>query len=118
MLSCTTAWRKGILTDPETCHVAYVNTPMRFGWRPADYMEAGDVPRLLRPAFRLLMHHFRNWDLSASRRTDYLIANSQNVARRIRKFCMACMDGDYPTGDVTPAVLEAIEDERLAAGAK
>jgi amidophosphoribosyltransferase len=35
-----------------------------------------------------------------------------------RRFCMACMDGNYPTGDVTPAVLEAIEKERLDAGSK
>jgi amidophosphoribosyltransferase len=33
-----------------------------------------------------------------------------------RQFCMACMDGHYPTGDVTAAVLAEIEDERLAAG--
>ena len=30
------------------------------------------------------------------------------------KFCMACMDGDYPTGDVTPQVLRSIEAERAA----
>jgi amidophosphoribosyltransferase len=35
-----------------------------------------------------------------------------------RQFCMACMDGKYPTGDVTNDVLEEIENERLAAGAK
>ena len=32
---------------------------------------------------------------------------------RIRRFCMACMDGDYPTGDVTPEVLRTIESERF-----
>ena len=35
-----------------------------------------------------------------------------------RQFCMACMDGRYPTGDVTPEVLAEIENERLAAGPK
>ena len=30
-------------------------------------------------------------------------------------FCDACFTGHYPTGDVTPAVLDAIEAERLAA---
>jgi len=33
-----------------------------------------------------------------------------------RQFCMACMDGNYPTGDVTPAVLDEIENERLVNG--
>ena len=32
-------------------------------------------------------------------------------------FCKACMDGHYPTGDVTAEVLQRIEDERLAAAA-
>jgi amidophosphoribosyltransferase len=33
-----------------------------------------------------------------------------------RRFCMACMDGSYPTGDVTPEVLAEIENERVEAG--
>ncbi len=33
-----------------------------------------------------------------------------------RQFCMACMDGRYPTGDVDDEVLSRIEAERLAAG--
>jgi amidophosphoribosyltransferase len=32
--------------------------------------------------------------------------------KSLRAFCMACMDGNYPTGDVTPAVLKHIEAER------
>ncbi len=32
--------------------------------------------------------------------------------KRIRDFCMACMDGNYPTGDVTSEVLRTIESER------
>jgi amidophosphoribosyltransferase len=32
--------------------------------------------------------------------------------KRIRDFCMACMDGNYPTGDVTRTVLSTIEAER------
>ncbi|MEQ8763557.1 MAG: amidophosphoribosyltransferase [Planctomycetota bacterium] len=33
----------------------------------------------------------------------------------IERFCMACFDGEYPTEDVTPEMLAAIETERLAA---
>jgi amidophosphoribosyltransferase len=33
---------------------------------------------------------------------------------KLTTFCAACFDGVYPTGDVTPEVLEAIEAERKA----
>jgi amidophosphoribosyltransferase len=33
----------------------------------------------------------------------------------IQQFCTACFDGDYPTGDITSDVLEAIETERIQA---
>jgi len=38
--------------------------------------------------------------------------------RAIRHFCKACMDGRYPTGDVTEATLAEIESERLKAQAE
>ena len=34
---------------------------------------------------------------------------------RIERFCTACFDGDYPTGDITSDVLETIENERISA---
>jgi amidophosphoribosyltransferase len=33
----------------------------------------------------------------------------------IEKFCTACFDGDYPTGDITSDILDKIEDERVEA---
>lgn len=36
----------------------------------------------------------------------------------VNKFCAACMDGKYPTGDVTDEVLNSIADERLKAKKK
>jgi amidophosphoribosyltransferase len=35
--------------------------------------------------------------------------------QRVQRFCMACMDGAYPTGDVTDEVLETLENERSRA---
>ncbi|MBK9386648.1 MAG: amidophosphoribosyltransferase [Planctomycetes bacterium] len=33
---------------------------------------------------------------------------------KVEKFCTACFDGKYPTGDITEEMLGAIEDERMA----
>jgi amidophosphoribosyltransferase len=35
---------------------------------------------------------------------------------KLSTMCNACFTGNYPTGDVTPAMLEAIEHERLTNG--
>jgi len=47
----------------------------------------------------------------------YLDREAMNAAARagnenIKAFCNACFTGDYPTGDITPEVLKAIEGER------
>src|SRR5213076_1958199 len=42
---------------------------------------------------------------------ERMVQAVKGPTRRIRQFCMACMDGKYPTNDVTPEVLRSIESE-------
>jgi amidophosphoribosyltransferase len=44
-----------------------------------------------------------------------MLAGVSDAGEGERKFCDACFTGCYPTGDVTPRMLETIEDERLSA---
>jgi amidophosphoribosyltransferase len=54
---------------------------------------------------------------------DYLLYadldKMQDAARhtesKVDRFCTACFDGKYPTGDITSDVLESLECERLGA---
>ncbi|PIE22392.1 MAG: amidophosphoribosyltransferase [Planctomycetota bacterium] len=54
---------------------------------------------------------------------DYLLyaelAEMQDAARqgnpKVERFCTACFDGHYPTGDITEDVLESLECERMTA---
>ncbi|MBV9848932.1 MAG: glycosyltransferase [Armatimonadetes bacterium] len=85
VLSCTTRFAKGVITQPETCHVCYCHTPPRFAWRPNDYFVGSPHARLLTPFMRGMMRDLRVWDIASSQRVDYFAANSHNVARRIRK---------------------------------
>jgi amidophosphoribosyltransferase len=53
----------------------------------------------------------------------YLDRDEMNEAARagnpaIDEFCNACFTGEYPTGDITPEVLETIEGERNASHQK
>jgi glycosyltransferase involved in cell wall biosynthesis len=75
---------KGVLTRPETCHICYCHTPMRYLWDMYhDYRR--DCGRLKQLAMVPLAHYLRQWDLASAARVDYFVANSNHVARRIAK---------------------------------
>ncbi|MDR2489462.1 MAG: glycosyltransferase [Desulfovibrio sp.] len=75
---------KGVLTGKGCVHICYCHSPMRYLWDfYHDYLESAGP--LSGPAFRLFAHRLRLWDYASSARVDYFIANSRNVAERIRK---------------------------------
>jgi amidophosphoribosyltransferase len=41
-----------------------------------------------------------------------MVSAVRGPTKRVQTFCMACMDGKYPTGDVSADVLRSIESER------
>jgi glycosyltransferase involved in cell wall biosynthesis len=75
---------KGVITGRDCVHVCYCHSPMRYLWDfYQDYLEsAGPVTR---PLFRFFAHRLRLWDYASAARVDWFIANSRNVAERIRK---------------------------------
>ncbi|MPS68639.1 MAG: glycosyltransferase family 4 protein [Novosphingobium sp.] len=75
---------KGVITSPDTLHLCYCHSPMRYLWdHYQDYKaSAGAVSRIIMPA---MFHRMRQWDVSSANRVDTLVANSSFVARRIRK---------------------------------
>lgn len=76
---------KGVITGPDTIHICYCHTPMRYAWNMYhDYRESIN-PRL-RPLMSWLIHRLRAWDFQSAARVDAFLANSHNVARRIRKY--------------------------------
>ncbi|MCS7313613.1 MAG: glycosyltransferase [Acidobacteria bacterium] len=75
---------KGVIPDPDTLHVCYIHTPMRYVWdRRFDYWGHGIRYRLLEYAF---LHRLRRWDTASAPRVDLFVANSRFVARRVRKY--------------------------------
>ncbi len=76
---------KGVLTGTKTLHLAYIHTPPRFLY---GYTTSFNYKKhLLTRVFGELANHLlRLYDYQISQRPDLLIANSQNVAERIKKF--------------------------------
>lgn len=75
---------KGIITSPDSVHLCYCHSPMRYLWdHYPDYKaSAGAVSRMVMPA---MFHRLRQWDVSSASRVDTIVANSSFIARRIRK---------------------------------
>jgi glycosyltransferase involved in cell wall biosynthesis len=77
---------KGVLTSQHTCHICYCHSPMRYLWDMYhSYREQNGMSALSRAIFSVSAHYVRLWDLAAADRVDYFVANSRNVAARIRK---------------------------------
>jgi len=78
---------KGVLTSPSAVHICYCHTPMRYVW---DYYHTyfGKHKKGLftRSLMNVIAHYLRLWDVASSNRADYFVANSQNVANRIKKY--------------------------------
>lgn len=84
VLSSTTACAKGVITRPDTVHICYCNTPMRYAWEfYHEYTE--NMGKLKKSLLKYVMNYIRIWDRVAADRVDFFIANSQNVANRIWK---------------------------------
>ncbi len=86
VISSSSSMAKGILTRAETVHVCYCHTPMRYAWDfYHEYLNGPDVGWLKRKVIPWLMNYIRMWDRLTADRVDYFIANSETVARRIKK---------------------------------
>lgn len=84
VLSSSTSCAKGVITNPDTMHVCYCNSPMRYGWE-FYYEYTENMGYFKKSLVRYLMNYIRVWDQVSSNRVDYFIANSENVAKRIWK---------------------------------
>ncbi len=76
---------KGIITKPPTLHICYCNTPPRFlyGYKTAIDWKKHWWANILAS---VLNHFLRIYDYWSAQRVDYFIANSREVAARIKKF--------------------------------
>jgi glycosyltransferase involved in cell wall biosynthesis len=87
VLSDSSSFAKGIITRPETLHISYVHTPMRYAWDDCQkYTRDFGLPKIIEKAVPFMMNTVRVWDRVSSDRVDKYIANSNFVARRIKKY--------------------------------
>jgi len=86
VLSSSSAFGKGVLTRPETMHICYCHTPMRWCWNYEEYVEREHLGGVARKVLPFLITGLRIWDQTSAMRVDHFVANSPVVVERIKKY--------------------------------
>jgi glycosyltransferase involved in cell wall biosynthesis len=83
ILSSESGPAKGIFPGKQACHICYCHSPMRYLWDlyPAYRRSLGPVAGTV---FALAAPYLRRWDRASASRVHHFVANSHNVASRIR----------------------------------
>lgn len=85
IISSSSGYAKGVRKRKDAIHICYCHTPMRWVWRFGAYAERENFGAITKRILPVLLALLKHWDLAASRRPDYYIANSQVVADRITR---------------------------------
>ena len=101
VISSSSAWAHGVLVDPGAVHVCYCHNPFRYAWTEREATLRARGP-LVRPALRLLLSRWRQWDWIAAQRVDRYVANSRTTAERVRRYLGPRVDRPAPAGGDRP----------------
>ncbi len=76
---------KGVIVPPGIPHYSYIHSPMRYVWDMYKTYFPGNslAEKILIPFFA---NYLRTWDSASSSRVDTYIANSEFVAKRIKRY--------------------------------
>jgi glycosyltransferase involved in cell wall biosynthesis len=85
VISSSSAWAHGVLVDAGAVHVCYCHNPFRYAWNEREATLRARRPPV-RPALRLLLNRWRQWDWVAAQRVDRYVANSHLTSARIRRY--------------------------------
>jgi glycosyltransferase involved in cell wall biosynthesis len=109
IISSSHAVAKGVLTNSNQLHINYCHTPIRYAWDLThQYLRESGLSRGIKGALvKMFLHYIRMWDLTASNRVDYYLANSNYVAGRIKKTYRRDAEVIYPPVDTDYFILES-----------
>lgn len=102
VLSVSSSFAKGIITNPSTRHICYCLTPPRYLWDDSHkYIQEFRYPGFVKKILPPFLSYLRIWDRQASLRPDEIIAISEFVQQRISKYYRRDSQILYPPVDTT-----------------
>lgn len=113
IISSSYAVAKGVLTHAEQIHICYCHSPMRYIWDLYHaYMPKSKWHNFPKTCLmRSIISKLRIWDVVSSNRVDYFIANSENVARRIKKVYRRESEVIYPPVQIDEFKLQTQKED-------
>ena len=99
ILSSSHCVAKGIFPH-RALHIAYVHAPMRYVWDLRDAYLSGGTSLIARAGLALSRRYLQRWDLKSTARVDKFLANSSNVAAKIKSLYGRSAKVIYPPVDL------------------
>ncbi len=101
VISDTSSFAKGVITNVDTLHICYCHTPTRYLWSDThQYIKELNYNKYFKKIISLVLNYVRIWDKLAADRVDKFIANSNFIATRIKKYYRRNSVVIYPPVDV------------------
>ena len=78
---------KGVRVPEGTCHISYIHTPMRYIWDAHEhYFGKNSFFSLGKMGMAIFRKRLQQWDMQSNAQVYRFIANSYNVAGRIKRY--------------------------------
>ncbi len=83
ILSSSAGYGKGIGYGGNSVHVAYCHTPLRYAWESKNYFNWNPIINF---AAAPVLDYLRSWDFAAGQKPDLILANSNYIADKIKRY--------------------------------
>lgn len=112
IISSSHAISKGVITTSDQLHICYCHTPMRYAWDLYnEYLnQKNKIAKFNSFLARFFLYKLRFWDIKSVNLVDYFIANSQNIAKRIKKNYNRIATIIYPPVKVNSDIKEILNN--------
>lgn len=84
ILSSSSGWAKAAKHGPDTLHICYCYTPMRWVWTYQRYIERERISKIAEMFLRYAIKYLKHWDVRTNSRVDRFIAISRLIQERIK----------------------------------
>jgi glycosyltransferase involved in cell wall biosynthesis len=111
VLSSSHCVSKGAEAGKDAIHICYCHTPMRYVWGMYnEYFGPERAGIIKRSVMSVIARYLRRWDVESCGRVDYFIANSHNVAGRIKACYGRSAEVIHPPVDVARFPLSVVDE--------